>query len=171
MSDPSHLLSELDVLPPALPPVPELAVLMAEATPTDDEARVALRAIGATTSIESVRALQLVGIWAAKLKVPQMVMTRTMTSLDEVDRVKKMAATLMEAASGSTNLSDIRDPELAVSAMKSMTGALLAEERISRLMLDAHAKSQPEMKPVTGKNKLKAVNHLHLHQTVAHQPA
>lgn len=161
------LLTEDDVLPPALPAVLSLVEVMDDRVPTDAEAQAALRSIGATTSVDAMKSMQLIGAWSAKQKIPQMVMTRTFTSLDEVDRIKKLAATLMRAAGGDTELGDIHDPDLAVAGMKSLTAALQIEERMCRLQLEAHARSQPENKPVIGKNKLRAVNHLHLHQTPA----
>ena len=76
----------------------------------------------------------------------------------------------MEAASGESDMGDIKDPQLAVAGMKSLTAALQVEERMSRLMLQAHSISQPVNQSPIGKNKLRAVNHLHLHQTASPQP-
>lgn len=164
----SQALQEVDLLPAPLEPCFPV-VDHSEPVPTDDEARKALQSINATTSVDALRAMQLIGCWSAQLKVPQIIATRTFTSLDEVDRAKQHAATLINEASGKGDLGCAFDGELLVHAIKSMTTVLLVEERMSRLLMEAHSRSQPEKKAVTSRNKLRPVNHFHIHK--AEQPA
>lgn len=167
MSEAVVLLQPEDCLPAELPCLVSVSQEELDRVPTDEEAQAALRSIGAKTSVEAVRAMQTVGVWAAKLKIPQIEMTRTMQSFEEIDMVKDMAKTLMEAASGKSEMGDVTDPELALGAMKALTNALMIQERMSRLTMQANQQSQPPVKTANGKNKLRPVNHFHVHN----QPA
>ena len=136
-----------------------VSVEMDERPVSDEQAVVALRSVGAETTPEAVHAI--------KLKLPQILLARQFTSLEQVDKAKQLASTLLEAASGGNEMSSIQDPEMAVHAIKSMATILAVEEKIHRSLLEFHEKSQPEKLDVGGRNRLRPIS-LHVHQA---QPA
>jgi hypothetical protein len=140
-----------------------VSVEMDECPVSDEQAVVALRSVGAETTPEAVHAIQTIGVWATKLKLPQILLARQFTSLEQVDKAKQLASTLLEASSGGNEMSSIQDPEMAVHAIKSMATILAVEEKIHRSLLEFHEKSQPEKLDVGGRNRLRPIS-LHVHQ-------
>ena len=129
--------------------------------PTDAEAEAALREIGAVITPTSIRALQAIGMWAAKLKMPQIMVARNFTSLEEVARVKEMGSVFHAMGGAKTEDGEVVDAELAQQGCKILTAALQVEERLVRLQLDLHQKSQPEKPQEPQKRALAPINPLH----------
>lgn len=158
-----RLLTEVEVVPPGLPAVLSIVEHENDPPPTEDEAREALLAIGAVTTPESIKAMQIAGTALSRVKIPRILLSRQFKSLDAVDRCKRMCNTLLDAASGESEMGSVKDPELALGATKTMAAVLGIEERMHGRLLELHEKSQPEKKPSGGKNTLGPVNHFHVH--------
>ena len=91
--------------------------------PTDAEAEAALRDIGAVISPGAIRTLQSIGVWASKLKMPQIMIAKNFTNLEEVSRVKELASVFMEMGGAKLENGEVNDPELAQQGCKIMTAA------------------------------------------------
>ena len=129
--------------------------------PTDAEAEAALREIGAVITPTSVRALQAIGMWSAKLKMPQVMAARNFVSLEETQRVKEMGKVFIEMGGAKMENGEVVDAELAQQGCKIVTAALQVEERLVRLQLDLHQKSQPDKPQEPQKRALAPINPLH----------
>lgn len=129
--------------------------------PTDAEAEAALRDIGAVISPGAIKTLQSIGVWASKLKMPQIMIAKNFTNLEEVSRVKELASVFMEMGGAKLENGEVNDPELAQQGCKIMTAALTVEERLMRLQLELHQKSQPEKGLEPQKRVLAPINPMH----------
>ena len=134
---------------------------------SDEQAKEALRAIGAMTTVEAVKAMQLVGTWASKIHAPKIAMARGFKSLEEVDLCKQMARTLMEGASGKSELDSNPDPELMASGIKMMCLAQAQEANILKTMMKAQSHVDVPKEKRGGRNAPPA---LHLHQHITPAP-
>lgn len=139
---------------------------MEEPDVTDEQAQEALKSIGAMTTVAAVRAMQAVGTWSVKVSAPKIALARSFISLEEVDLCKKHARTLMEGASGNSELDSNSDPELLASGIKMMCLAQQQEGAILKTMMKAQAQVEPPQEKKGGRNAPPAL-HLHQHITKA----
>ncbi len=128
-----------------------------DGAPTKEEAKAALKKLNARVTLDSIFAMQCVGKYVAKdISFPHVVLTRSITSLDEVDLIKEHAKELLNAGSGKSELSDIKDDEVTLTALKIFNVALMAEDRIHQTGLRAYEQCQPQQKRVAAPRRLKS---------------
>lgn len=160
----SSLVKPEDLLPEPMAPAHPLELLQDdEREVSDEEARQALKEIGAIISVESILAMKTIGTWSAKIKAPKMVMAKSFTSLEEIDLCKQYARTLMKAASGESELDSVADPALMVSGIKMMCLAEQQHQGILKNMMKAQSGLEVPSQKKSGKNAPPA---LHLHQHI-----
>jgi hypothetical protein len=137
-------------------PLTEFDVI--QGTPSEAEARKALVEIGAVTTIESIKAMQVVGSFMShKIRFPEVALTRTVTCLEEVDLIKKHAKTMMQYASGEMEGgAGVIDVEMGSVGAKILTGALMVEERLLRLALVAAGDAKPALLNAKAPRKLRS---------------
>jgi len=138
---------------------------MEEPEVSDDEAKEALKSIGAMTTVGAIRAMQTVGTWSVKIQAPKIALARSFKSLEEVDLCKKHARALMEGASGQSELDTVSDPELMASGIKMMC-LEQQEGAILKTMMKAQAQVDVPKEKRGGRNAPPAL-HLHQHITKA----
>lgn len=154
-----------EIVPKLVPAAVELD--KSDRVPTDEEAREALRKIGATVSTDAIRAYQTLGSWSTQLSASKMTMAVGLTDIGESEIAMKYAKELMDAARGGEGnpYGCETDPELMVSGLKMMATFMAERRQILAGMVSAEKHNREAVAGASkGKNAPPSIHqHVHLH--------